>query len=44
VRAHLFDIDGTLLHGTTAPLLMANVLGRQSSSLRLPRRNDDHDR
>jgi len=27
MRAHIFDMDGTLLHGTTAPLLLASVLG-----------------
>jgi phosphoserine phosphatase len=27
VRAHVFDMDGTLLHGTTAPLLLASALG-----------------
>jgi phosphoserine phosphatase len=28
VRAHIFDMDGTLLHGTTAPILVAAALGR----------------
>ncbi len=28
VRAHIFDMDGTLLHGTTAPVLLAAALGR----------------
>jgi phosphoserine phosphatase len=27
VRAHVFDMDGTLLHATTAPLLLAAALG-----------------
>ena len=27
MRAHLFDMDGTLLHATTAPLLLAGALG-----------------
>lgn len=27
-RAHIFDMDGTLLHGTTAPLLLAGALGQ----------------
>jgi phosphoserine phosphatase len=27
MRAHVFDMDGTLLHGTTAPLLLAAALG-----------------
>jgi phosphoserine phosphatase len=27
MRAHVFDMDGTLLHGTTAPLLLAGALG-----------------
>jgi phosphoserine phosphatase len=27
VRAHVFDMDGTLLHGTSAPLLLAAALG-----------------
>jgi phosphoserine phosphatase len=26
VKAHVFDMDGTLLHGTTAPLLLAAAL------------------
>jgi phosphoserine phosphatase len=27
MRAHIFDMDGTLLHGTTAPLLLAAAIG-----------------
>ena len=27
MRAHIFDMDGTLLHGTTAPVLLAAALG-----------------
>lgn len=30
MRAHIFDMDGTLLRGTTASLLLAKVLGRES--------------
>jgi phosphoserine phosphatase len=28
MRAHIFDMDGTLLHGTTAPVLLAAALGQ----------------
>jgi phosphoserine phosphatase len=28
MRAHVFDMDGTLLHGTAAPVLLAAALGR----------------
>jgi phosphoserine phosphatase len=28
MRAHIFDMDGTLLHGTTAPILLAAALGQ----------------
>jgi phosphoserine phosphatase len=28
MRAHVFDMDGTLLHGTTAPTLLAAALGQ----------------
>jgi phosphoserine phosphatase len=28
MRAHVFDMDGTLLHGTTAPILLADALGQ----------------
>jgi phosphoserine phosphatase len=31
MRAHFFDMDGTLLVGTTAPLLVAEALGRSDS-------------
>ena len=38
MRAHVFDMDGTLLHGTTAPLLLAGVLGGDDSLAALERR------
>jgi phosphoserine phosphatase len=28
MRAHIFDMDGTLLHGTSAPALLATALGQ----------------
>jgi phosphoserine phosphatase len=28
MRAHVFDMDGTLLHGTSAPVLLATALGQ----------------
>jgi phosphoserine phosphatase len=28
MRAHVFDMDGTLLHGTAAPVLLAAALGK----------------
>ena len=31
MRAHIFDMDGTLLHGTSAPVLLAAALGRPDS-------------
>jgi phosphoserine phosphatase len=31
MRAHIFDMDGTLLRGTTAALLLAQVLGTQDA-------------
>jgi phosphoserine phosphatase len=31
MRAHVFDMDGTLLHGTTASVLLAAALGRPDS-------------
>jgi len=31
VRAHIFDMDGTLLHGTSAPVLLAAALGQPDS-------------
>jgi len=31
MRAHIFDMDGTLLHGTTGPLQVAAALGRPDS-------------
>jgi len=27
MRAHIFDMDGTLLHGTSAPVLLATAIG-----------------
>ena len=30
MRAHIFDMDGTLLRGTTASLLLASVLGQEA--------------
>ena len=35
MRAHIFDMDGTLLRGTTASLLMAKVLGKEDEFLEL---------
>jgi phosphoserine phosphatase len=37
-RAHVFDMDGTLLLGTTAPLLLAEALGATESLLVLEER------
>ncbi len=31
MRAHVFDMDGTLLHGTSAPVLLAAALGQPDS-------------
>src|SRR5690242_1185885 len=31
MRAHIFDMDGTLLRGTTASLLLAGVLGTENA-------------
>lgn len=31
MRAHIFDMDGTLLRGATAVLLLAQVLGMEDT-------------
>lgn len=31
MRAHVFDMDGTLLHGTAAPVLLAAALGQAAA-------------
>ncbi|OIK05803.1 HAD family hydrolase [Streptomyces monashensis] len=36
-RLHLFDLDGTLLHGTTAPVEISRQLGREVETLALDR-------
>ncbi|MFC9926734.1 HAD family hydrolase [Streptomyces sp. NPDC127190] len=36
-RLHLFDLDGTLLHGTTAPLEISRQLGREAETVALER-------
>jgi len=38
MRAHVFDMDGTLLHGTTASLLLAGALGGGDGLAALERR------
>lgn len=38
MRAHIFDMDGTLLHGTTAPVLLAAALGRPEALAALEER------
>jgi phosphoserine phosphatase len=38
VRAHVFDMDGTLLHGTTAPVLVAAALGQPEALAALEER------
>jgi phosphoserine phosphatase len=40
-RAHVFDMDGTLLHGTSAPLLLAAALGEVEALHDLERRFAD---
>jgi phosphoserine phosphatase len=40
-RAHIFDMDGTLLHGTTAPVLLAGALGELDALHELERRFAD---
>ncbi|MEE1667534.1 HAD-IB family phosphatase [Streptomyces sp. WAC07094] len=34
-RLHLFDLDGTLLHGTTAPVEISRQLGREAETVAL---------
>ncbi|MGW0992354.1 HAD family hydrolase [Streptomyces sp. NPDC002523] len=36
-RIHLFDLDGTLLHGTTAPVEISRQLGREAETVALDR-------
>ncbi|MEU3413319.1 HAD-IB family phosphatase [Streptomyces sp. NPDC006658] len=36
-RLHLFDLDGTLLHGTTAPLEISRQLGLETETMALER-------
>ncbi|MFJ9815975.1 HAD family hydrolase [Streptomyces sp. NPDC101151] len=36
-RLHLFDLDGTLLHGTTAPVEISRQLGREAEAAALDR-------
>ncbi|MDQ0582121.1 HAD family hydrolase [Streptomyces rishiriensis] len=36
-RLHLFDLDGTLLHGTSAPLEISRQLGREAETVLLER-------
>ena len=38
MRAHVFDMDGTLVRSTSAPLLVATALGRGDSLLELEHR------
>jgi phosphoserine phosphatase len=38
MRAHIFDMDGTLLHGTTAPVLLAAALGQPEALAALEER------
>jgi phosphoserine phosphatase len=38
MRAHIFDMDGTLLHGTSAPVLLEAALGQEGSLVELERR------
>jgi phosphoserine phosphatase len=38
MRAHIFDMDGTLLHGTTAPVLLAAAHGSQAALVALEER------
>ena len=40
-RAHIFDMDGTLLHGTSGPLLLAETLGEVEALHDLERRFAD---
>ncbi|MFF4539769.1 HAD family hydrolase [Streptomyces aureus] len=36
-RLHLFDLDGTLLHGSTAPLEISRQLGREAENFAIER-------
>ncbi|MEU9990573.1 haloacid dehalogenase-like hydrolase [Streptomyces sp. NPDC048045] len=36
-RLHLFDLDGTLLHGTTAPVEISRQVGREAETVALDR-------
>ncbi|MEU4083579.1 HAD family hydrolase [Streptomyces aureus] len=36
-RLHLFDLDGTLLHGSTAPLEISRQLGREAENIAIER-------
>ncbi|KUN10312.1 hydrolase [Streptomyces yokosukanensis] len=36
-RLHLFDLDGTLLHGSTAPVQISRQLGREAETVALDR-------
>ncbi|MHC3471297.1 HAD family hydrolase [Streptomyces sp. 7R007] len=36
-RLHLFDLDGTLLHGTTAPVEISRQIGREAETVALDR-------
>jgi phosphoserine phosphatase len=38
MRAHVFDMDGTLLHGTAAPVLLAAALGQPDALVSLEAR------
>jgi phosphoserine phosphatase len=38
MRAHIFDMDGTLLHATTAPILLAAALGEPEALEALEKR------
>lgn len=38
MRAHVFDMDGTLLHGTSAPVLLAAALGQTEALTALEER------
>jgi phosphoserine phosphatase len=38
MRAHIFDMDGTLLHGTSAPVLLAAALGQSDGLAALEER------
>src|SRR5690242_17452572 len=36
-RLHLFDLDGTLLHGSTAPVEISRLLGLEAETVALDR-------